>query len=80
MSLSDRVRTAVRNFLNISTDNGVSIEIHQLMDHDAEVFKDRIWYRGRANEIEELYAHIQDNIGNGHFWGSKPTHGMKLRR
>lgn len=80
MSLSDRVRTAVRNFLNISTDNGVSIEIHQLMDHDAEVFKDRIWYRGRANEIEELYAHIQDNIGNGHFWGSKPTRGMKIRK
>lgn len=80
MSLGDRVRTAVRNFLNISTDNGVSINIHQLMDHDAEVFKDRIWYRGRANEIEELYAHIQDNIGNGHFWGSKPTRGMKIRK
>lgn len=80
MSLSDRVRTAVRNFLNISTDNGVSIEIHQLMDHDAEVFKDRIWYRGRANELEELYAHIHDDIGNGHFWGSKPTRGMKIRK
>lgn len=80
MSLGERVKTAVRNFLNINTDNGISVEVRQLMDHDAEVFKDRIWYRGRANEIEELYASISDNLGNGHFWGSKPTKGMKIRK
>lgn len=80
MSLSDRVKTAVRNFLNIKTDNGISVEVRQLMDHDAEVFKDRIWYRGRANELEEFYGGISDSLGNTHFWGGKPTKGMKLRK
>lgn len=80
LSVSERIKEAIRNYLNIEIPTGLSVNIEQLMDFDADVFKNRIWYRGRANELEQLYASIDDGIGNGHFWGSKPTQGMRIRK
>lgn len=80
MGIGDRIKEAVRNFLEIDTSNGVSVTIRQLMDFEAETFKNRIWYRGRSNELEQLYRSLNDEMGNTHFWGSRPTTGTKLRK
>lgn len=80
MKLKDRVKTAMRNFLEINTPQGVSVNIEQKMDFDAEVFKNSLWYRGRANELQQFYATTDDGIGNQHFWGSSPSSGMKIRK
>lgn len=80
MKLKDRVKTAMRNFLEINTPQGVSINIDQKLDFDAETFKNSLWYRGRANELQQFYASTDDGIGNQHFWGSSPSKGMKIRK
>ncbi len=80
MKLSDKVRNAIRNFLEINDPQGLSVNIEQKLDFDAEVFKNSIWYRGRANELQQFYASTDDGVGNQHFWGAAPSSGMKIRK
>ncbi len=80
MKLSDKVKNAIRNFLEINTPQGLSVNIEQMLDFDAEAFKNSIWYRGRANELQQFYSSVDDGIGNSHFWGSAPSSGMKIRK
>lgn len=80
MNLSDKVREKMRSFLRIDTPNSVSVNIRQLEDYDAYVFKNKIWCRGKADELEQLYSFSNDNLGNRHFWGSKPSQGMNIRK
>lgn len=76
----DKIKNIIRNFLEIEDPQGVTVNITQLGDHEAEVFKNTLWYRGRANELEEFYKNSYDGVGNNHFWGSTPTKGMNIRK
>lgn len=58
----------------------MSIEIDQLLSFDAEVFKNRIWYRGEPNELHEFYGNLDDGISRQHFWSAKPSRGCKIRK
>lgn len=78
--MGDRIKSALRSFLEIDEPEALNIHITQLGDHEAEVFKNTLWYRGRANELEEFYKSISDGIGSTHFWGSRPTQGMNIRK
>ena len=80
MSLKEKLKNAIINYLNIEVPQGVSIDIKQLLDFEADTFKNKIWYRGRAEELEQLYKSINDGIGNSHFWGSVPSKDMKIRK
>lgn len=72
--------TAIRNYLRIKDPQSLSIEINQLLSFDAEVFKNRIWYRGEPNELHEFYGNLDDGVGKQHFWSAKPTRGCKIRK
>ncbi len=80
MSIGGRIKQMVRNFLEIEEPQGMSVQIEQLMDEEAEIFKNEIWYRGDSNELEQLYLQLSDRLANRHFWGSKPTKGMNIRK
>lgn len=74
------VKNMVRNWLEIKPPESLQIDIEQLTDYQGQAFINDIWYRGDANELEQLYSQIQDTLGNKHFWGSKPTAGMNIRK
>ena len=80
MTMSERIKEKIRNFLEIDVSHGLSVNIEQLMDFEADAFRNRIWYRGKANELDTLYRQIDDGIGNTHFWSSRPTSGMNIRK
>lgn len=68
----------IRNYLEIKDPQGLNINIEQLTNEEGQIFINKIWYRGNAGELEQLYAQLtDDNAGNSHFWGSKPTASMK---
>ena len=74
------VKNMVRNWLEIKPPESIQIDIEQLTDYQGQAFINDIWYRGDANELEQLYSQIRDTLGNKHFWGSKPTAGMNVRK
>jgi hypothetical protein len=73
------VREAVRNFLRIEQPTGVSFTVRQQLDHEAEVFKYRVWWRGEGNELAQLYSQI-DGSGRHNFWGARTTGQTTLRK
>ncbi len=66
--------------MRIKDPQGLSIEIDQLLSFEAEIFKNRIWYRGEPNELHEFYSNVDDGIGKQHFWSAKPTRGCNIRK
>ena len=71
----------IRNYLEIKEPQSLNINIEQMTDAEGQIFINKIWYRGNAGELEQLYAQLsEDNAGNSHFWGNKPTGSMKNMR
>ena len=71
----------IKNYLEIKEPQGLSINIEQMANEEGQIFINKIWYRGNAGELEQLYAQLNDdNAGNSHFWGNKPTGSMKKMR
>lgn len=80
MNISEKIKQKIRDFLNIDTHHGLSVNINQLLSFEADCFVNRIWYRGKANELHELYRSLDDELGNNRFWASSPTKGMRIRK
>lgn len=80
MSLNDKVREKIRNYLGITEPHGLSINIEQLLDFEAETFKNKLWMRGEGNELEEFYSSVDALRSDSHFWGAKPSKGAKIRK
>lgn len=71
----------IRNYLEIKEPQSLNVNIEQMTDAEGQVFINKIWYRGQAGELEQLYEQLsEDNAGNSHFWGNKPTGSMKNMR
>lgn len=82
MGLKDGIKKAVRNFLEIKEPAGLNVTIDQLYTHDAEVFRNRLWYRGQADELAAFYDQVraEGQTKSRYFWGSKPTMGANIRK
>lgn len=80
MGALDAVKKGIRNFLEIKEPQGLQITIEQYFTHDAELFRDRLWYRGQAEELSELYQQMPHQIGHNYFWAARPTRGMNIRK
>lgn len=77
--MKDRMREGIRSFLQIQPATGQTIVITENMDYDANAIKNRIWYRGDAREINQLYHQVGDNSLQC-FWSAVPTIGRELRK
>ena len=78
MGITNRLRSAVMNFLRIQPAGDSFMQVRELMDFKTNAFKNRIWYRGDSYELNQLYAQIENH--NASFWGSVPTKGMEIRK
>lgn len=74
-------KAMIKNYLEIKEPQSLKIDIDQMTDAEGQIFINKIWYRGMAGELEQLYEQLsEDNAGNSHFWGNKPTGSMKNMR
>ena len=74
------IKNMIRNWLEIKNPDSLQIDIEQLTNFEGQAFINNIWYRGDASELNQLYEQLDDRLGNTHFWGSKPTVGMNIRK
>lgn len=75
MGILERVKTAMRTWLEIEpgTDSG-AIKIDSALSFDAQVLRNRIWYRGDPSEIEQFFkAAGTDTVTESLFWASVPA-------
>lgn len=72
------LKNAIRSFLNLTSANGLQIQIDELLDFEANAFVNEIWFRGESYELEQLYKSIPDYKYS--FWGATSTRGLEIRK
>ena len=72
------LKNAIRSFLNLTSANGLNIQIDELLDFEANAFVNEIWFRGDSYELEQLYKSIPDYKYS--FWGATSTRGLEIRK
>ena len=80
MWIMDKIRDGMRSFLQLEPPQSRQINIRELMDYQANAIKNRLWYRGESNELEQLYQQIADGNLRRMFWASRSSAGMEMRK
>lgn len=71
----------IKSVFNIKPAQSMRIDIEQLANFDGHTFINKIWYRGEASELHQLYKSINENIeNNDNFWGSTPSKNSTMRK
>ena len=80
MGFMDTVRDKMRSFLQLEPPRPMQISIYEGMDYQMNAIKNKIWYRGESNELEQLYTQVAEGNMRRCFWASRPTPGMEIRK
>ena len=71
----------IKNAFTIKPPQSMHIDIEQLTNFEGHTFINKIWYRGEASELHQLYKQINENIENNeNFWGSVPSKNSTMRK
>lgn len=76
--LMDKIKSGVRSWLEIRDGNPKRIVINQSDDLETYFIKNKIWYRGDAEELSQLYKQLEGKTTT--FWGSVPTAGLEIKK
>ena len=81
MGFMDNVRKKMQSWLQINPPLAMLINIEEVLDFQGNAIKNRIWYRGDPNELEQLYWQIpKHQVEMQKFWSSHATPGMEMRK
>jgi hypothetical protein len=81
MGLMNYMKTKMQSWLEINPPIAMTINIQEWLDFNGNAIKNRIWYRGDPNEIEQLYWQLpQHEVDKTKFWASRPTPGLQMRK
>ncbi len=78
--LSTNIKRGIRSWLNIQEAAPTSFNINETLDYEANAIKNRIWYRGSSDELQQLYQQMNNGIDCYKFWACKSTPGMEIRK
>ena len=78
MKIGDILRKAMYSFLRLEPPNKPNISVTEQMDFRTQAFANRLWYRGKAYELNQFYRQL--DTPEQPFWGSVPTHGLEVRK
>ena len=74
--LNDNITRGIRSWLNVQEASPTAIQIQEIMDFELSAIRNRIWYRGDGNELEQLYQQSAETADRYKFWASKCTPGI----
>lgn len=73
MSILERVKNMIRSWLEIQPAPGKGITIREPVSHGTNVLRNRIWYRGDASELDQLFKLLgEDRVCRARFWAAAP--------
>ncbi len=78
--MNDNIRKGIRSWLQITPSNPYSLQINEVMDFELTAIRNRIWYRGDGNELEQMYQQNPEYADKTKFWASRSTQGMDMRK
>lgn len=78
--MADSIRRGMRSFLQIEPAQRNVIQIIENLDFNTNAAKNRIWYRGNADELSQMYKNLQGEGNRTRFWAAVPTVGMEIEK
>jgi hypothetical protein len=71
MGIVKQLKNAIKTWLEIepAQDKG-AVTIKEALTHDQTVLRNRIWYRGDANELDQFFKKFIDPVGRSRFWAT----------
>ena len=78
--LNENIKKTVRSWLNVTPANPYNFQINEMLDFEGHAIRNRIWYRGDSNELEQFYQQNREYADKNKFWASKCTPGMDMRK
>lgn len=78
--LSDNIKKGIRSWLQVQPAQPYAIQIQEVMDFELSAIRNRIWYRGDSNELEQMYQQNPEYADKTKFWASKSSPGMDMRK
>lgn len=73
MKIMERVKNMIRSWLEIQPASGVGLTIREPVSFETNVLRNRIWYRGDASELDQLFKLLGDDaVGRARFWAAAP--------
>lgn len=79
MKVGDRIRMALRSFLQIEPADSRTFRVKETLDWQGNAAKNRLWYRGDAVELNHFYGQLPDR-STQMFWAAVPSSGMEIRK
>lgn len=79
-NVNETIKRGICSWLNVVPASGNSIQINEILDFEANAIRNRIWYRGDGNELEQMYQQASEYADKYKFWASKCTPGMEMRK
>lgn len=78
--LNENIKKGVRSWLNVTPASPFSIQINETLDFELNAIRNRIWYRGDGNELEQMYQQSPEYADKYKFWACKCSQGMEMRK
>ena len=78
--VSENIKKGIRNWLQVQPAPSCAVNIMETVDFELSAIRNRIWYRGDGNELEQLYQQNADYADKRKFWASRCTQGMEMRK
>lgn len=80
MGWIDNMKHKIRSWLNVREADPAYFDITETLDYEGNAIKNRIWYRGDSNELQQLYEQIGTGIDRYKFWACKSSPQMEIRK
>lgn len=78
--MADKTRERLRSFLLIQPPPIRSYNIMATLDWQGNCIKNRVWYRGDANELQEFYKQVAGTATRQRFWSAVPIVGREIEK
>lgn len=79
-NMGENIKKGIRSWLNVLPANAFSFQINEVLDFEANAIRNRIWYRGDSNELEQMYQQNPEYADKYKFWASRSSRGMEMRK
>lgn len=78
--MADTIRNGLRSFLQITPPQQTVFQVAEQTDYYGNAAINRIWARGDASEIQDMYKLMPGTINRVRFWAAVPTEGNDINK
>ena len=78
--LNENIKHGICSWLNVAPASPYNFQINEMLDPEGHMIRNRIWYRGDSNELEQFYSQNHETADRYKFWACECSPGMEMRK